>query len=267
MVMLILFTAGWLFFPFFIACTINVIYPISTVIMPTRKKAATLGLSSLGGFVLLALVLSPFTPQQDDAPANGDPVPGLMIISLILAYFIYRQIKKHINKPKQPTTRTERYTSNFVPTPPKSAHKDDQVIYDDELHIAGAFYRQESVQNFLACKNKSIKLQPEPDNDYDPKAIKVIGYDKTTQNIQEHHIGYIPREQAQALSRMSSSERIYAANHPMNDDYDDADDLFDDDMYIAIRIIGPKSGFKEYQRHIKQAFIEMTSRRRQMLNS
>ena len=61
--------------------------------------------------------------------------------------------------------------------------------------------RQETVEEFINGSAQKVVLEKEPDNGYDPNAIKVIGkWKDQNQKEQEGMIGYIPKEVAAEIS-------------------------------------------------------------------
>jgi hypothetical protein len=71
----------------------------------------------------------------------------------------------------------------------------DQLIGDyKEFNIAGMSYR-DNIDNYLGeCVGT---LEPEPTNEYDPNAIKVLANDG-------HHVGYVPMDQTQHVRNFTT---------------------------------------------------------------
>ena len=71
----------------------------------------------------------------------------------------------------------------------------DQLIGDyQEFNIAGLSHR-DNIDNYLGeCVGT---LEPEPTNEYDPNAIKVIAHDG-------HHVGYVPMDQTQHVRNFTT---------------------------------------------------------------
>ena len=71
----------------------------------------------------------------------------------------------------------------------------DQLIGDyQEFNIAGMSYR-DNIDNYLGeCVGT---LEPEPTNEYDPNAIKVLANDG-------HHVGYVPMDQTQHVHNFTT---------------------------------------------------------------
>jgi hypothetical protein len=71
----------------------------------------------------------------------------------------------------------------------------DQLIGDyKEFNIAGMSYR-DNIDNYL-CECVGT-LEPEPTNEYDPNAIKVLANDG-------HHVGYVPMDQTQHVRNFTT---------------------------------------------------------------
>jgi hypothetical protein len=71
----------------------------------------------------------------------------------------------------------------------------DQLIGDyQEFNIAGMSHR-DNIDNYLGeCVGT---LEPEPTNEYDPNAIKVLANDG-------HHVGYVPMDQTQHVRNFTT---------------------------------------------------------------
>lgn len=54
--------------------------------------------------------------------------------------------------------------------------------------LAGAQFRPASAKDALrgATIGETLTLEPDPDNEYDPRAVKVM--------LDQHHVGFIPRQ-------------------------------------------------------------------------
>ena len=77
----------------------------------------------------------------------------------------------------------------------------EQIV--DWCQVAGINVpeRGQNVMNFFFGSYRWLGLEREPDNQYDPNAIKVIGYSKNQKGRdQAAQIGYVPRETAQTLA-------------------------------------------------------------------
>ena len=99
-------------------------------------------------------------------------------------------------------------------------------IYDNLriLKIAGINYRQ-GINHYVG--RVECMLVPEPDNEYDPDAIKVVSEDG-------HHLGYIPSGQTDFVSSLSGDEFPYrcTAFIQENEDEDDDHKFFTGFVYI-----------------------------------
>ena len=140
------------------------------------------------------------------------------------------------------------YRSDKTTTSPQrtQSKQNNIVIYEDDVEIAGGYYRQEKVTSFLSLKNKHIMLEPEPYNEHDDYAIKVIGTGKKWGKHYKYHIGYIPRFKARALYEINEFHKIHAAYHPLNDQNYHVGDSFDPDIKLMIKLYGPKNELKTY---------------------
>lgn len=99
-------------------------------------------------------------------------------------------------------------------------------IYDNLriLKIAGINHRQ-GINHYVG--RVECMLVPEPDNEYDPYAIKVVSEDG-------HHLGYIPSGQTDFVSSLSGDEFPYrcTAFIQENEDEDDDHKFFTGFVYI-----------------------------------
>jgi hypothetical protein len=99
-------------------------------------------------------------------------------------------------------------------------------IYDNLriLKIAGINHRQ-GINHYVG--RVECMLVPEPDNEYDPDAIKVVSEDG-------HHLGYIPSGQTDFVSSLSGDEFPYrcTAFIQENEDEDDDHKFFTGFVYI-----------------------------------
>ena len=88
-------------------------------------------------------------------------------------------------------------------------------IYDNLriLKIAGINHRT-GIDRYIGRVN--CALVPEPDNEYDPDAIKVVADDR-------HHIGYIPESQTEFVRYMSANEFPYRCTAFIEKHQDESD--------------------------------------------
>ena len=94
----------------------------------------------------------------------------------------------------------------------------DQLIGDyQEFNIAGLSHR-DNIDNYLGeCVGT---LEPEPTNEYDPNAIKVLAHDG-------HHVGYVPKDQTKYVREFTTLPcpcYIYIGNN---------DGLYFSDCYVT----------------------------------
>ena len=99
-------------------------------------------------------------------------------------------------------------------------------IYDNLriLKIAGINYR-EGINRYVGRVN--CALVPEPDNEYDPDAIKIVAEDR-------HHIGYIPSGQTEMVCWLTANEFPYKCTAIIeeHEDEDDGHHFFTGYVYI-----------------------------------
>ncbi len=99
-------------------------------------------------------------------------------------------------------------------------------IYDNLriLKIAGINHR-EGISRYVGRVN--CALVPEPDNEYDPDAIKIVADDR-------HHLGYIPSGQTELVCWLTANEFPYhcTAFIEAHDDEDDGHRFFTGFVYI-----------------------------------
>ena len=88
-------------------------------------------------------------------------------------------------------------------------------IYDNLriLKIAGINHRS-GISRYVG--RVECALVPEPDNEYDPDAIKIVAEDR-------HHLGYIPGGQTELVCSLSANEFPYHCT-AFIEDHDDEDD-------------------------------------------
>ena len=99
-------------------------------------------------------------------------------------------------------------------------------IYDNLriLKIAGINHRQ-GISRYVG--RVECALVPEPDNEYDPDAIKVVAEDR-------HHLGYIPSGQTELVCWLAANEFPYrcTAFIEEHEDEDDGHKFFTGHVYI-----------------------------------
>ena len=99
-------------------------------------------------------------------------------------------------------------------------------IYDNLriLKIAGINHRQ-GISRYVG--RVECALVPEPDNEYDPDAIKIVAEDR-------HHLGYIPSGQTDFVCSMTANEFPYRCTAFIEEhqDEDDGHKFFTGYVYI-----------------------------------
>ena len=115
------------------------------------------------------------------------------------------------------------YTS---PLPERRADGGWLSIYDNLriLKIAGINHRQ-GISRYVG--RVECALVPEPDNEYDPDAIKIVAEDR-------HHLGYIPSGQTDLVCSLTANEFPYRCTAFIEecDDEDDGHKFFVGFVYI-----------------------------------
>ena len=112
------------------------------------------------------------------------------------------------------------------PLPERRADGGWLSIYDNLriLKIAGINHRQ-GISRYVGRVN--CALVPEPDNEYDPDAIKIVAEDR-------HHLGYIPSGQTDFVCSMTANEFPYRCTAFIEEceDEDDGRKFFVGFVYI-----------------------------------
>ena len=112
------------------------------------------------------------------------------------------------------------------PWPEKRSDGAYLSLYDNLriLKIAGINYRQ-GISRYVGRVN--CALVPEPDNEYDPDAIKIIAEDR-------HHLGYIASEQTDLVRSLTGESFPYRceAHIYQSEDENDGHKFFYGSVYI-----------------------------------
>ena len=112
------------------------------------------------------------------------------------------------------------------PLPERRADGGWLSIYDNLriLKIAGINHRQ-GINRYVGRVN--CALVPEPDNEYDPDAIKIVAEDR-------HHLGYIPSGQTDLVCSLTANEFPYRCTAFIEEceDEDDRHKFFIGFVYI-----------------------------------
>ena len=112
------------------------------------------------------------------------------------------------------------------PLPERRADGGWLSIYDNLriLKIAGINHRQ-GISRYVG--RVECALVPEPDNEYDPDAIKIVAEDR-------HHLGYIPSGQTDLVCSLTANEFPYRCTAFIEecDDEDDGHKFFVGFVYI-----------------------------------
>ena len=112
------------------------------------------------------------------------------------------------------------------PLPERRADGGWLSIYDNLriLKIAGINHRQ-GISRYLG--RVECALMPEPDNEYDPDAIKIVAEDR-------HHLGYIPSGQTDLVCSLTANEFPYRCTAFIEEceDEDDGHKFYTGFVYI-----------------------------------
>ena len=112
------------------------------------------------------------------------------------------------------------------PLPERRADGGWLSIYDNLriLKIAGINHRQ-GISRYLG--RVECALVPEPDNEYDPDAIKIVAEDR-------HHLGYIPSGQTDLVCSLTANEFPYRCTAFIEEceDEDDGHKFYTGFVYI-----------------------------------
>ena len=89
---------------------------------------------------------------------------------------------------------------------------DDLILYS--LLIFGRLNRREGIDRYVG--RVDCALVPEPDNEFDPEAIKIVADDR-------HHLGYIPADQTAFVRSLTAEEFPYKATAFIEEKKDEVD--------------------------------------------
>ena len=116
---------------------------------------------------------------------------------------------------------------------------DGYAVFENHLKVAGISHRQEAAQQFAQGDQQSLKLEPEPSNQYDRNAIRVIGvWSDSSGEEKSTHLGYIEKDLARLLTRYVP--RVLARLRSIF--------LGDQDGWVGVyfELLGPKEELVEY---------------------
>jgi hypothetical protein len=74
-------------------------------------------------------------------------------------------------------------------------------IWKEDVEVAGIATRIADVRKFVYGRSQDLRLEQDADNARDPNAIKVMGHYKGWFFSHVAHIGFVPAEEAEAISR------------------------------------------------------------------
>jgi len=114
------------------------------------------------------------------------------IIFGVIAFLLFRQANSAPKKQK-PHKKTDKPGIITVNQKPPKDYT-EQVVAG--VSVAGITRpeREDSVKGFIEGSARKVRLEPEPDNAYDPNAIRVMGIWKEGGEEKEGMLGYIPKE-------------------------------------------------------------------------
>ena len=149
------------------------------------------------------------------------------LIPVALGFFIWPKKKKAVADPVQPSVKEpeiiEETTKKTVVTSPieqpakeyrfyvagiSYREKDiiDNILIEDDIYnmskseLEELGYEDEDVIYKYEIATESAQLIPEPNNEYDPNAIKVV--------VDSIHVGYVPRDETDAVSKVLEKDVI-----------------------------------------------------------
>lgn len=113
-------------------------------------------------------------------------------------------------------------------------------IYEDRLTPAGISFRKSDAAAFARSSNGWLELEPEPGNQHDKNAIKIIGCTKGVFWTKRRFVGYVPKE----VSKNIVGQGFLPLVRPrLISTYSGRDGYVE----ILFQILGPKGRKKEYK--------------------
>lgn len=137
------------------------------------------------------------TQRELAAKLTGETIPDLIEEAELLSRKIEAMIQADIVGDIETSDAIKNNTYNG-PLPEKRSDGGFLSIYDNLriLKIAGINHRQ-GIGRYIG--RVECALVPEPHNEYDPNAIKVVASDR-------HHLGYIPSDMTDFVRSMAGDE-------------------------------------------------------------
>lgn len=113
-------------------------------------------------------------------------------------------------------------------------------IYEDRLTPAGISFRKTHAVAFASSSDGWLELEPEPGNQHDKNAIKIIGCTKGILWTKRRFVGYLPKE----VSKNIVGRGFLTLIRPRL-----INTYIGQDGYVEIlfQILGPKGRKKEYE--------------------
>ncbi len=109
-------------------------------------------------------------------------------------------------------------------------------IYFNNMEVAGTYFKKENIIKAFSNEQIEISFEPEPNNEYDKNAIKII---ILNQNNEKYHIGYIPKEISKTIQKHKMIGYIIPRLKYIN--FKNTDNLF-----VEFDILGLKSEYAKF---------------------
>lgn len=130
------------------------------------------------------------------------------------------------SKPRDVLVQDEMQLENILNSMDESVHKFADDIQYEDFNIAGINYRK-GIKNYVGTFEG--RLIPEPNNEYDPNAIRV-------EHSDGHHLGYIPSDETDYLRNLVDNKFPVACKGEITEetDYDEKRMYFQGIVYIEV---------------------------------
>ena len=120
---------------------------------------------------------------------------------------------------------------------------DEYQIFEQRLEVVGIQHRKKAAQRFATGNQQRLKLKPEPSNEYDPNAIRVIGVWKDSSGQERTaHIGYLNKNLARILTRSGYAQRVLARLEAICQN--ERDNTW---IGVDFQLLGPKGELQKYE--------------------
>ncbi len=120
-------------------------------------------------------------------------------------------------------------------------------IYEDRLEVMGIQHRRENAAQFAKGKPLALELEREPNNEHDPKAVKIMGISHIHGKTYRIFLGYLPRKVAAPLVDGGYVEMAIPRllkTYVSNSGY----------VEILLQILGPKKDFQNYKNDYSKSY-------------